>query len=475
MPVKMFFCYAHEDEALLKKLKTHLKLLQRQHLIDIWHDRDISAGTEWEREISHHLNTAQVILLLISPDFMDSDYCYGVEMKRAIERHERGEALVIPIILRYVYWQGEPHGKLQVLPTDAKPVTSSRWHDLDEAFFNVVEGIRNVIERLLVQQAKALGDAYASTEHYSEALASYEDAIRFNPNDAGAYISKGIVLVVLHKNEEALVAFEQAICLDPNSARGYNNKGSALGNLKRYREALAVFEQATLLDPNNTQIYINKGRVLDELKRYREALAAFEQAVLLDPNLRTPKIHYIKWAKELLSMPNLAFLEVETTGLREDDEIIRVLLVNRNGDSIFDIFVCPDKAISDEISRITGIFDNELELERTITETWKQISDALTRKYLLSFNLEFDQRMLEAVAKRYELEMPLICGECLMQKAMMYSGSHSYAKLSNLCAYIGHPLPEYPHQTALDRARGQIALLKAISQGIIIEEELDYS
>src|SRR6266699_5120082 len=102
MPVKMFFCYAHEDEALLKKLKTHLKLLQRQHLIDIWHDRDISAGTEWEREISHHLNTAQVILLLISPDFMDSDYCYGVEMKRAIERHERGEALVIPMMTPFV-------------------------------------------------------------------------------------------------------------------------------------------------------------------------------------------------------------------------------------------------------------------------------------------------------------------------------------------------------------------------------------
>src|SRR5256714_6146191 len=102
MPVKIFFCYAHEDEELLNKLKSHLRPLQRQGLIDVWHDRDINAGTEWEQEISHHLNTAQVILLLISPDFMDSDYCYGVEMQRAIERHARGEALVIPIILRYV-------------------------------------------------------------------------------------------------------------------------------------------------------------------------------------------------------------------------------------------------------------------------------------------------------------------------------------------------------------------------------------
>src|SRR5215470_12141899 len=105
MPVTIFFCYAREDEDLLNKLKTHLKPLQRQNLIAVWHDRDISAGTEWEKEISRHLNTAQIILLLVSPDFMNSDYCYGVEMKRAIERHERKETRVIPVILDHVYWQ----------------------------------------------------------------------------------------------------------------------------------------------------------------------------------------------------------------------------------------------------------------------------------------------------------------------------------------------------------------------------------
>src|SRR5216684_9393103 len=113
MPVKILFCYAREDELLLNKLKTQLRPLQRQGLIDVWHDRDISAGTEWEREINQRLNEAEIILLLVSPDFMDSDYCYGIEMKRAIERHQRGEALVIPVILRPVYWQGAPFGKLQ--------------------------------------------------------------------------------------------------------------------------------------------------------------------------------------------------------------------------------------------------------------------------------------------------------------------------------------------------------------------------
>src|SRR5690242_18483104 len=98
MAVKLFFCYAHEDEPLLNNLKTHLRPLQREGLINIWYDRDISAGTEWEEEIDRHLNEANIILLLVSPDFMDSDYCYGTEMQRALERHERGEARVIPVI-----------------------------------------------------------------------------------------------------------------------------------------------------------------------------------------------------------------------------------------------------------------------------------------------------------------------------------------------------------------------------------------
>src|SRR6266487_4558204 len=103
--IDIFFCYAREDEGLLNQLKTHLKALQRQELIDTWHDRNISAGTEWEREINKHLNEADIILLLISPDFMASDYCYSVEMKRALERHKAGEAYVIPIILRPVDWE----------------------------------------------------------------------------------------------------------------------------------------------------------------------------------------------------------------------------------------------------------------------------------------------------------------------------------------------------------------------------------
>ena len=149
MPVKIFCCYAHEDEILLKKLKIQLTPMQRKGLIEIWHDRDISAGTDWEREISKQLNSAQIILLLISPDFIASDYCYGTEMKRAIERHNRKEARVIPIILRPVHWE-DILGNIQALPTDAKPVMSSHWHSQDEALFDVAEGIRKAIKDLRI-------------------------------------------------------------------------------------------------------------------------------------------------------------------------------------------------------------------------------------------------------------------------------------------------------------------------------------
>jgi len=143
--IEVFFSYAHEDEGLRDKLANHLKLLERQGVIQKWHDRQILAGTEWKGQIDSHLETAQIILLLISSDFLASDYCYDLEMKRALERHDAEEARVIPIVLRPVdnLWKA-PFGKLQALPTDGKPVT--RWDNEDEAFANVARGIRLTAE-----------------------------------------------------------------------------------------------------------------------------------------------------------------------------------------------------------------------------------------------------------------------------------------------------------------------------------------
>ena len=112
-------------------------------LIDVWHDQRIEAGTEWKDKIDENLERADIILLLISADFMASDYCYEKEMKCALKRHEKGEARVIPIILRTHNWTKAPFAKLQALPRDAKAITS--WSDRDAAWTNVSEGIERVV------------------------------------------------------------------------------------------------------------------------------------------------------------------------------------------------------------------------------------------------------------------------------------------------------------------------------------------
>jgi hypothetical protein len=146
MATKIFLSYAHKDAKFADQLKMYLSPLKQIGEIEAWYEREISADTEWKPEIDTHLSTADVVLLLISQYFLNSDYCYSIEMQRAIERHERGEARVIPVLLRPVYYAKTPLAKLEPLPTNGKPIVGPSWHNLDEAFFNVIEGIRKVIE-----------------------------------------------------------------------------------------------------------------------------------------------------------------------------------------------------------------------------------------------------------------------------------------------------------------------------------------
>ena len=146
MPFSIFISYAHRDRALREELEAHLSNLRRQNVITSWYDGDISPGTDWKSQILEHLNTDQIILLLISADFIASDFCYSVEMVQAIARHDANQARVLPIILRPTDWQGAPFAKLKVLPTDGKAVTS--WSTHDDAFLDIVQGIRQAIEDL---------------------------------------------------------------------------------------------------------------------------------------------------------------------------------------------------------------------------------------------------------------------------------------------------------------------------------------
>ncbi|WP_228038526.1 toll/interleukin-1 receptor domain-containing protein [Nostoc sp. LEGE 12450] len=146
--LRLFFSYSHKDETLRDELAKHLTILEWEGVISSWHDRKILPGEEWDRQINDNLNTADIILLLISSDFLFSKYCRDVEVKKAIERHHAGEACVIPVILRSVDWSGAPFAKLQALPKNAEPVVSGNWHNQDEAFTNVAKGIRAAAEKL---------------------------------------------------------------------------------------------------------------------------------------------------------------------------------------------------------------------------------------------------------------------------------------------------------------------------------------
>ena len=120
-------------------------MLKRQGVIDTWHDRRIGAGQEIDSAIDNHINSDEIVLLLVSPDFIASDYCYNIEMTRAMERHSANEAIVIPVILRACDWHHAPFGKLLATPEDGKPVTL--WPDRDVAFLQVAQAVRKAAER----------------------------------------------------------------------------------------------------------------------------------------------------------------------------------------------------------------------------------------------------------------------------------------------------------------------------------------
>ncbi len=141
--MNILLSYAHEDDEWRQQLRTHLAALEQDFGVRIWDDRAIPAGGEWKEAIEEQLRTADIVLLLVSPDFRASEFIRSVELRQALERHDLGEARVIPVILRACEWQSAPFARLQPLPRSGKPLAS--WDDRDEAFFEVVRELREII------------------------------------------------------------------------------------------------------------------------------------------------------------------------------------------------------------------------------------------------------------------------------------------------------------------------------------------
>jgi hypothetical protein len=179
--VRLFYSYAHQDEKLREELDKQLRILSRTGVIDGWHDRKIKAGEDWKKRIDTSLDSADIILLLISADFMASDYCYESELEAAMLKHEHEEAVVIPVILRPVPWKNAPFSNLQALPTDGTPVT--QWPEgVDAAFTVISEGIEKVAREILSKRDAGLGmsakpSVYLAETTGEEKIQSYRKGI----------------------------------------------------------------------------------------------------------------------------------------------------------------------------------------------------------------------------------------------------------------------------------------------------------
>lgn len=172
MAINVFISYSHKDEQLKDSFEEHLSGLIRSGKIKSWNDRKILPGQDWSNEISENLKESQIILFLISSSFINSDYCVNIEVKTALEMHNSGQAKLIPIVVRPVVWNDSELAKLQGLPKDAHPITS--WDNQDEAWVNVVEGIKLHIEELPAQPKQVL-TANNSPQITSETNAWLED------------------------------------------------------------------------------------------------------------------------------------------------------------------------------------------------------------------------------------------------------------------------------------------------------------
>ena len=250
--LQLFFSYSHKDETLRDELANHLSTLTRQGVISSWHDRKILPGEEWDYQINDNLNTADIILLLISSDFIASNYCWEVEVKTAIERHNTGKARVIPIILRDVDWSDTPFAKLQFLPKNAEAVTS--WTNRDTAFKNVAQGIKAAASQIKSERQQELAVARKEA-----AIAEYRQKIEEFADDGEISLVESEILKDLQEN----------LGLSDDEARRVRDK--VLEPYGKYKENLDKYKQifTKLVDE---QGYPLGKKARDDLKKFQQHL-----------------------------------------------------------------------------------------------------------------------------------------------------------------------------------------------------------
>ncbi|GLV60400.1 hypothetical protein KDH_72200 [Dictyobacter sp. S3.2.2.5] len=311
---RVFFSYAQRDQSLRDQLENHLSNLKYRGLITTWNAREIKAGENAIQQMNIHLNTAHIILLLISANFLASDYCYSQEMMQAIKRHQDGKAHVIPVLLRPVVFTDAPFAHLKPLPSNQKPVVT--WRNRDSAFVDIALGIERIVnhrrkamsldtaspgytstpsrqtttQRSIPEpQAPALEFEYdhAREEAYKQRQEAYrreqeEYRQRQEAERRRAIAASGLSTQEYEYFEQAIAAYTHAIySIDSNDAAAWRGRGHAQAAIKLFEEALQDFEEARQLAPD-AETYVGIGDVLVALERWDEAIEVYQQALALD-------------------------------------------------------------------------------------------------------------------------------------------------------------------------------------------------
>ncbi len=262
--IEVFISYHEKDEELRQELEKHLGTLLREKVITSWHQREIIAGEEFQDEINQHLKRAGLILLLMSPDFIASDYHWTVEVTRALEQNAAGKARAIPVLLRYADWENPPIDKLSPLPSNRKPIKG--WTDQDEAFLEVVKGIRKEVAQLVANSNYSPPKESSANQE----LEKRQDRVTNLINEANRLFQE-------RKFEEAAFKYKAALRLDPNSVLAQNILVFVLYKLGKLEEAIAIYQKSMHLNPNFATAHYNLGKVL--FNKLEEAIATYQTTI----------------------------------------------------------------------------------------------------------------------------------------------------------------------------------------------------
>ena len=330
--LKIFITYAHKNTKAKEKLITYLAVMKQNGLIDVWHDNEILPGDKWRDEIFNNLADSDILLYLTCPYSLASENC-NKELTAQLNPNIR----VIPIILEYCDWQNHQLSDFQALPEKGKPIYDiSEWNPESKGWMSVVEGIRKAVnemqsqakpspsvtpeeieilvywmlqkgnfmimlkqfDRAILVYSRAIelkpnnaeaylnrGIAYEEKGEPDLAIKDFNTSIQFNPDNAETYYSRGVAYDMKSDVDYAFKDYTKAIQLNPDYANAYTNRGNAYNNKGRLNRAIEDLNKAIQLDPNDAKAYTNRGKSYGKKGEYDRAIKNFKKAIQLDPDL----------------------------------------------------------------------------------------------------------------------------------------------------------------------------------------------